>query len=85
MCNQLLKGKTNHPVSFLVHAITCRKKQVTVIKIAKVQHRPLFPARIWGSLRAMVVYVRRGSSTVELTPDELIDMGRKEILDDEQR
>lgn len=35
-------------------------------------------------MKANVVYVRRGSSTGELTPDELKEMAKKEILDNRE-
>ncbi len=82
---QLAKAKTNRPISFLVETVNYLKRTLSVIKIAKDQERPLFLRNNFGRLKGNVVYVRRGSSTVELTPDELIDMGRREILGDEQR
>lgn len=73
-----VNSKTNCPVSFLVEVVTYKDVKVTVIKIDRDQKRPIFLAKHFGRLKANVVYIRRGSSTVEAAPDEIADMGREE-------
>ena len=63
-----------------------QRVNLTVITINKVQKRPIFLSKNFGSLKSNVVYIRRGSSTGEATPDEIADMGRAESagLSDEE-
>lgn len=78
---QFVNSKTNRRVSFMVETLDFEKQSITVIKIHGMQEWPIFLTSGFGRLKANVVYVRRGSSTGELTPDELRDATRKEILD----
>jgi hypothetical protein len=50
-------------------------KEIGVIRIP-VQQRPVFLTKDFGKLKANVVYLRRGSSTVVARPDEVAEMGK---------
>jgi hypothetical protein len=77
---QFVTSKTNRRVSFLVEVVAYKGMTVTVIKIDKVQERPIFLRKNFGRLKGNVVYIRRGSSTGEAALDEIADMGREESV-----
>jgi hypothetical protein len=77
---QLVNSKTNRSVLFLVEVVSYKGVKVTVIKIDGAQSRPIFLSKNFGKLKSNVVYIRRGSSTAEATPDEIADMGRDESI-----
>lgn len=70
---QFVNGKTQRPVNFLYRNLTFRNKQVALIHIP-IQERPIYLKKDYGRLKRNVVYVRRGSSTLEATPDEIANM-----------
>lgn len=72
---QFVNEKTNKPVSFGYSVVTDDGKQVGVLTVAADQARPVFLKRDFGKLRKNVVYIRRGSSTGEASPDEIAEMG----------
>ena len=76
---EFVNSKTNRSVLFLVETLEHEGKNLTVIKINQAQSRPLFLTKDYGRLRRNVVYIRRGSSTSEATPDEIAEMGREEV------
>jgi len=49
-------------------------REIGVIEIP-LQERPLYLTKDYGRLQKGVVYIRRGSSTAEATPDEVAKMG----------
>lgn len=71
---QLVNSKTNRPVEFSYHALEVDGKQIGVIRVPQ-QRRPVFLMKPYGRLDALVVYLRRGSSTAKATPDEIAQMG----------
>lgn len=71
---QFVNEKTNRPVVFRYRARKVDDRQVGVIEIP-VQARPLYLTKDYSKLKAHAVYVRRGSSTSEATPDEVARMG----------
>ena len=75
---QLVNGKTNRPVQFSYQAFPFEGKQVGVIHIP-VQARPLYLRKPFGKLGENVVYVRRGTSTAEASPDEIARMGETNV------
>jgi hypothetical protein len=70
---QFVGGKTQRPVSFSYRNLAFRNKQIALIHIP-VQERPIYLKNDYGKLKRNVVYVRRGSSTSEATPDEIVGM-----------
>lgn len=77
---QFINGKTQRPVSFSYGTILIDELKVGFIKIP-IQRRPIYLKNDYGKLKKHVVYIRRGSSTEEATPDEVHDMGRSEVVD----
>ncbi|MEN6421997.1 MAG: ATP-binding protein, partial [Smithella sp.] len=70
---QFVNGKTQRPIDFLYKNVPYRGKQIALIKIP-LQQRPIYLKQNYGCLKKNVVYIRRGSSTAEATPDEIADM-----------
>jgi len=75
---QFVNKKTNRPVFFLVENIFYKTLPVTVIRIESAQKYPIFVSQTYGAVKSNVVYVRRGSSTDELSPDALLEFDREE-------
>jgi predicted HTH transcriptional regulator len=75
---QFVNSKTNRPISFRMEVRQHEGVNLTVIQIDKAQQRPIFLTKNFGRLKNNIVYIRRGSSTGEATPDEIADMGRDE-------
>lgn len=71
---QFVNSKTQRQVHFLYYAVQCDHKKVGVIHIP-IQPRPLYLLKDFGRLKKGAVYLRRGSSTSEATPDEIAQMG----------
>jgi hypothetical protein len=82
---QFVKSRTNRQVLFLVEVVPYGKRKVTIITIRKDQERPIYLPTPFGRLKSNVVYVRRGSSTGETTPDELMNAARRQVLEDQER
>lgn len=70
---QFVNGKTQRPVNFSYKNLPFKGKRIAVIQIP-VQERPIYLKKGYGHLKANVVYLRRGSSTTEATPDEIVKM-----------
>lgn len=71
---QFVTSKTNRPISFSYSALVFEGKEVGVLHIP-LQDRPVFLNKDFGRLRANVVYIRRGDTTGEASPDEVLRMG----------
>lgn len=71
---QKINGKTNLPVRFAYKKFTFEGKEVGVIEIP-VQERPRYLKKDFQGLKAGAVYVRRGSTTAEASPEEIAQMG----------
>ncbi|MFC1635837.1 helix-turn-helix domain-containing protein [Planctomycetota bacterium] len=74
---QFVNSKTQRPIDFSYSTILIDEVKVGVIRIP-VQTRPFYLKRDYGKLSKHVVYIRRGSSTGEASPEEIRDMGRSE-------
>jgi hypothetical protein len=70
---QFVHGKTNRELSFSYAPFPFNSVEIGVITVP-LQERPIYLIKDYGGLRANVVYVRRGSSTGEATPDEVLRM-----------
>ena len=73
--HQFVNSKTNRPVEFSYSTYTIEGKSIGVIEIP-VQGRPVWARKSCGIVRAKEVYVRDGSSTRQVSPDEIAEMGR---------
>jgi len=79
---QFVNSKTQRPVSFSYIALELEGKQIGVLHIP-IQTRPLYLNRDYGHLKKNIVYIRRGSSTEEASPDEIAKMGEALASDDD--
>ena len=72
---QFVNGKTQRPVEFSF--INCKHNgfDISIIHIP-VQQRPIHLRNDYGKLRKNVVYIKRGSSSGEASPEEIIQMGK---------
>lgn len=75
---QFINSKTQRPISFNYSTVLIDGVKIGVIKVP-VQIRPFYLKNDYGKLKRNVVYIRRGSSTDEASPEEVRDMGRSEI------
>ena len=75
---QFVNGKTQRQVAFSYHAMEHEGLSIAVIRIP-LQERPLYLKEDYGRLKRHAVYLRRGSSTAEATPDEIKLMGRESV------
>jgi len=80
---QFVSGKVKPKLTFCYEEHLYEGKTVGLISIPK-QKRPFFISTPYGKLKSNVVYVRRGSSTDEAEPTEIIamasdDAGRGEV------
>lgn len=73
---QFVNTRTNRPITFNVEAITVDGLELDVIRISRIQKRPIFLAKDFGRVSKGVVYIRRGSSTNIAGADEIAEMGR---------
>jgi hypothetical protein len=75
---QFIKEKTNKPIRFSYQSLDCNGKKVGLYTIP-VQDRPFYIKKDFGKVKANTVYVRRGSSTDQASPDETAKMGAQSI------
>ncbi|HEY4364913.1 MAG TPA: ATP-binding protein [Bryobacteraceae bacterium] len=71
---QFLDGKINRNISFEFQVAEVGGKRIGVYRIAKDQPRPIYLKADYKRARAKTAFVRRGSSTDTLTPDEIIEL-----------
>ena len=71
---QFVNSKVQKPITFSYTAFEFEGNQVGIIHVP-VQERPFYLRQNYGRLKKNVVYLRRGSSTVEAEPDEIAKMG----------
>jgi len=74
---QFVNSKVEPPLNFRYEERMFEGKRIAVISIPK-QQRPFSIATQYGKVRSNVVYVRRGSATVEAAPTEVIRMSNAE-------
>ena len=79
---QFVNSKTQRPVIFHYKTAIIEGKKVGVIHIP-VNKRPIYLKNDYGKLKKNVVYIRRGSSTDEASPDEVAQMGLSELSPNE--
>jgi len=75
---QFVNSKTQQPITFSYISKTFDGQQIGVIKIP-IQSRPVYLKKDYGKLKKNVVYIRRGSSTDEASPDEIAKMGAADV------
>lgn len=71
---QFVNSKTQRPLIFEYKSYQVENKTVGVIKIP-INDRPIYLKKDYGKLKKNIVYLRRGSSTDEASPDEIAKMG----------
>ncbi len=71
----------NKPIVFQYEVLTVDGLTIGIVSIP-VQEGPFYLRADYGKLRKNIVYCRQGSSTAELTPDELLHVGRRQALSD---
>lgn len=71
---QFVNSKTQRPLIFEYKTYQLETKTIGVIRIP-INDRPIYLKKDYGKLKKNVVYLRRGSSTDEATPDEIAKMG----------
>lgn len=76
---QFVNSKTNRPIAFAVEHAEYEGRQLTIIRVLQKQPRPIFLIKGYGRLHKNVVYIRRGSSTDQASPDEIAEMAKQEV------
>lgn len=71
---QFVCSKTNRPVAFSYTAYSYGGVPIGIIEVP-LQERPVFLLKKFGRLERNQVYIRRNSSTVVASPDEIARMG----------
>lgn len=74
---QQLSGKTTADVVFEYGTVDVDGGTVAVIRILKEQPFPISMRADFGGLRESAVYCRRGSSTRQMTPTEVFELGKQ--------
>ncbi|ELQ5982782.1 ATP-binding protein [Cronobacter sakazakii] len=74
---QFVNGKVKPKLTFSYEEHLYEGKTIGIISIPK-QKRPFYLTSTYGKLKSNVVYVRRGSSTDEAEPVEIIAMGHED-------
>ncbi|MDV2995922.1 MAG: hypothetical protein N4J56_005576 [Chroococcidiopsis sp. SAG 2025] len=75
-----MNSKTQHPIEFSYRVYPFEGRQIGIITIP-MQKRPVSVDKDYGKLRRNIVYVRRGSSTAEAKPDEIVSMGAVAVVE----
>jgi hypothetical protein len=70
---QFVNSKTQKPVTFTYYTIPIQGVKVGLIHVP-VQERPIYLLKDYGKLKKGKVYIRRGTSTGEASPDEIVNM-----------
>ena len=71
---QFVNSKTQPPVDFAYFPFRTEGVEVGIIEIP-VQKRPIYLKKTFGKLGKDIVYIRRGSSTMTVEPEEIAQMG----------
>lgn len=72
---QFVKDKVQRPIQLSYNVVELEETEIGVIHIP-IQERPVFFTRDYGKLKKDVVYIRRGSSTDEASPEEIAQIGK---------
>jgi len=75
---EFVNKKTQRPVTFIYRTCCIDNVKIGVIEIPE-QQRPIYLKNKYGKLTKNTVYIRRGSSTDEAPPDEIMEMAKSEI------
>lgn len=75
---QFVNSHTTRAISFRIVEMQHEGASLTIVQIDKAQNRPICIKKAIGKLKENVVYIRRGSSTAEATPEEIANMGRRD-------
>ncbi|KKW50703.1 transcriptional regulator [Pantoea ananatis] len=81
---QFVNGKVKPKLTFSYEEHLYEGKTIGIISIPK-QKRPFYLTSAYGKLKSNVVYVRRGSSTDEAEPIEIIAMGDEDNVSSEMK
>jgi hypothetical protein len=71
---QFVNSKINRPITFSYAENEFDGHKVGILAVP-IQDRPFFLTKDYGRLKAKTVYVRRGDTTDEASPDEIYKMG----------
>lgn len=72
---QFINSKTNKLIPFSSYTVNCKKRIVQVIEFKDcTQERPLFAIKDYGNVTKEVVKIRRGTSTSDASPNEIVKM-----------
>ncbi|WP_080409046.1 helix-turn-helix domain-containing protein [Burkholderia ubonensis] len=71
---QFVNSKLNRPLHFSYRSVEYEGNTLGLYTIP-IQERPIYATRNVGKVKADTVYVRRGSSTAEVKPEEIARMG----------
>ena len=80
---QFVNSKTQKPIDFNYRTLLIDGLKIGVIRIP-LQSRPYYLEKDYGKLKRYVVYIRRGSSTDEASPEEIHNMGKAEVQDTQE-
>ncbi|MFT4928912.1 MAG: hypothetical protein ACI8WB_005032 [Phenylobacterium sp.] len=75
---EFVNKKTQRPITFTYRNHSIDEFKIGVIEIPA-QRRPIYLTKDYGKLKRNAVYIRRGSSTDEAPPDEVMQMAQAEI------
>jgi hypothetical protein len=74
---QFVNEKTNRPIAFRYKALQCDGKSIAILEI---ESQPfIYLKNNYGNLLKNICYTRRGSSTAEMTPDELLQRAERRL------
>lgn len=71
---EFVTSKTQRPITFSYEIVRIDDKEIGILRIP-VQDRPFYLRKDFAGLKAGVVYLRRGSCTDIVEPDEIAKMG----------
>ena len=71
---QFINGKVQKPITFSYIPFEFEEKQVGILHVP-VQERPFYVRKKYGKVQPKTVILRRGSSTSEAEPEEIVRMG----------
>ena len=80
---QFVNSKIQRPINFTYRTILIDGVKIGIIRIP-IQSRPYYLEKDYGKLKKHVVYIRRGSSTDEASPEEVYSMGRAEVTETQE-
>lgn len=77
---QFVNKKVNKTIPFSCYSITCAKGTVQVIEIKECQNkRPFYAINDFGGVKKEIVKIRRGTATIDASPDEIVKMTEARI------